>query len=82
MKYSVNIKFESDDVVDFSAYEAAKLSARAQGYSGGSMSYPHPTALIKGDAIVAKWKNLTAKERAGVDGIIEGAIVGSEVGIE
>ena len=71
MTYELN-STHLNDGGDFSGYSQACAHAKSLGYSCGSMSDPHPTALIKGDAIIAKWKNLTAKERAQVDGIIEG----------
>ena len=73
MKYSQSIEFKNEEGRVFDAYLSACWKASDMGYSYGSMSHPHPTALIKGGSIsIAKWKNLTAKQRAQVDGIIEG----------
>lgn len=56
----------------FRAYHDAVAWLRERGYSTGSMCSPRPTAIMKGDFQIAKWKNLTAKERREVDGTIEG----------
>ena len=55
---------------DFEAYRDAERFAHENGYSIGSMCSPLPTALIKGDYNVAKWKNLTPAQRFVVDGMI------------
>lgn len=57
---------------DFQAYRMAEEWCRENGYSIGLMSNPYPTALIKGDFQIAKWKNLTNLERTQVDGVIYG----------
>ena len=56
----------------FGAYNAAETWLRSRGYSYGSMSAPHPTGIMRGDVLIAKWKNLTAVERAQCDGTITG----------
>lgn len=55
---------------DFTAYDAATGWCREHGISCGSMSSPFPTGLMWGKVLIAKWKNLTAKERAQVHGTI------------
>ena len=42
------------------------------GYSYGAGSVMHPVPVLKGDFIIAKWKNLTRKEIAQLDGKIDG----------
>ena len=65
---------EFTDKGDFAALNAAESFAKSRGYSCGSLCVPEPVALIRGSGIlVAKWKNLTAKERAFVDGAITAA---------
>ena len=32
----------------------------------------HPVAVLKGDWLIAKWKNLTKKEIAQLDGMVDG----------
>lgn len=54
----------------FTAYWAAEKWCDDNGYSRGSMCAPMPTAIMKGECSIAKWKNLSNKERATVDGII------------
>jgi hypothetical protein len=50
---------------------AERLLARA-GFSIASGSAGGPTAIMFGNYFVAKWKNLTAAERAAVHGIMVG----------
>ncbi len=57
---------------EFAAYNTACTWLRDNGFSWGSMCHPQPTAIMKGDVYIAKWKNLTAKERRIVDGTITG----------
>lgn len=66
-------EIEFKDEGDFMAYHSAEYWAKQNGYSYGSMCSPQPTALFKGEAYVAKWKNLSVKERKSVDGVITGA---------
>jgi hypothetical protein len=56
--------------MDFAAYHAAEKWLKENGYSYGSMCSPEPTAIMKGDIHIAKWRNLSAKERAEVHGKI------------
>lgn len=64
------ITFQSDET--FSAYRQAQQYLTDNGYSYGPSCVMYPTAILKGDYNIAKWKNLTAKERKQVDGIITG----------
>lgn len=55
----------------FAALYAAQSFCSERGYSYGSLCGNDPVALIRGKGVlVAKWKNLTGKERAFVDGLI------------
>lgn len=56
----------------FEAMYAAQRYLTANGYSYGSSCYPQPTAIMKGQYHIAKWKNLTEKERSQVDGTMTG----------
>ena len=56
----------------FQAYYAAEKWLRNNGYSFGSSCVCSPQAIKKGDFYIAKWRNLSAKERKDIDGIIEG----------
>lgn len=58
--------------IAFGAYNAAVAHAKELGFSAGSMSSPFPTALMRGDVLIANWKNLTKTERAAVHGTIDG----------
>jgi len=57
---------------DFEALYAAKAWCRSNNISYGSTCRDEPIGLMHGDYYVAKWKNLTAKERRTVDGVILG----------
>lgn len=63
-------EIEFNDKGTFMAWYAATKWASDNGYSCGSMCAPQPTALFKVDALVAKWRNLSKKERESADGII------------
>ena len=55
----------------FGALYEAQAFCKLKGYSCGSLCGDMPVALIKGEGVlVAKWRNLTGKERAFVDGLI------------
>jgi hypothetical protein len=66
----------------FESYYEATSWCRNNGYSYGSMCSPQPIALIKGDYNIAKWKNLTSRERYEVDGIMTGDFREGEVRIK
>ena len=59
------------DGTPFGALYKAEEWLRENGYSVGSMCIGGPQAIVKGDVCVAKWRNLTADEKATVDGILE-----------
>jgi hypothetical protein len=53
------------------AINAAREFCAGKGYSIGSLCGHDPVALILGkDILVAKWKNMTGREKAYVDGLI------------
>ena len=56
----------------FQALYAAEKWLDENGYSYGPGSAMHPTPVLKGDFMIAKWKNLTRKEIAQLDGKIDG----------
>lgn len=56
----------------FEAYNKAVDWCRDRGYSVAPMSFPYPTGIMKGDICIAKYKNLTAKERKQLHGTITG----------
>lgn len=56
----------------FSAYYAAIIWCRDNGYSYGSNCRAQPTAMFKGDHDIAKWYNLSKKEQNSVDGVMQG----------
>jgi hypothetical protein len=69
-KKVTQIEFHSEGT--FNAMYAAQRYLSEHGYSYGSNCAMLPTAFLKGDYDIAKWKNLTAKERKQVDGIMTG----------
>lgn len=56
----------------FNALHAAEKWLTENGYSYGPTSCMHPVPVLKGDWSIAKWKNLTKKEIAQLDGRIDG----------
>lgn len=58
----------------FDAYHAACAWLDQNGYSHGPTSVDGPVAIFKGACIVSKWRNLSAKERKTVDGLLDGDI--------
>lgn len=56
----------------FSALGSAQLFLTARGWSFGSASGKHPIGVMYGNVLIAKWKNLTDRERDQCHGIITG----------
>jgi hypothetical protein len=64
-------KFEGNG--DWIALNNAIKEARDLGYEDGSMDYPNPIALVKGEYnLPQKWHNMTKRERNSVSGTITG----------
>lgn len=61
-----------DEKGTFAAYNAAKKWLKENGYSYGSSCANAPTAIMKGDWCIAKWRNLTGDEIKQLDGKIVG----------
>ncbi len=57
-----------DKVGTFSALYAAQAWLRENGYSFGSLCVGMPIGILKGTWSIAKWRNLTGKEREQLDG--------------
>lgn len=55
---------------DFESYYAANSWARENGYTTGSMDGFNPIALMKDYDYVAKWHNISNKERQMVHGVM------------
>lgn len=64
------IKFTQTET--FEAYREACAWLDKNGYSYGSMCNPLPTGILKGDFIIAKYRNLTKNEISELDGTITG----------
>jgi hypothetical protein len=58
--------------VPFEAMNACRAWLDERGYSYGSTCVMNPTGVLKGDFDIAKWRNLTRKEIAALDGQING----------
>lgn len=56
----------------FEAMNACRKWLEERGYSYGSTCVMNPTGVLKGDFDIAKWRNLTRKEIAELDGQIIG----------
>ncbi|MGF6281893.1 hypothetical protein ABH908_000074 [Pseudomonas frederiksbergensis] len=56
----------------FQAMHACSDWLEERGYSRGSTCVLHPTGVLFGDWDIAKWKNLTKREIAALDGHITG----------
>lgn len=56
----------------FEALHACSQWLEERGYSRGSTCALYPTGVLFGDWDIAKWKNLTKKEIAALDGHITG----------
>ena len=57
---------------DFEAVRAAEEWCAKQGISSGQMQRGEPRGLVRGNVRIAKWRNLTNKERASLDGTMTG----------
>jgi len=64
------LKFDQQG--DFAALYAAQAWCREHGVSYGSTDRTRTIGLLVGEYCIAKWHNLTRKERREVDGTITG----------
>lgn len=62
-------------------YQAQEWCSR-NGISYGSLCGGMPVGLMRGDVSIAKWRNLTAKERSQCDGTMTGEFREGPVTIE
>lgn len=67
---TTEIEFKSDDI--FGALYAAQQWCRENGISYGPTCRTGNVALMRGEVLISKWHNLTAKERAQCDGVMRG----------
>lgn len=65
------LQFESPET--FGALEAAREWCRERGVSYGSTEGKSPIGLLIGDYNISKWRNMTPRERAQLDGHLEGS---------
>lgn len=59
------------DGTTFGAKHAAEKWLFNHGYSFGSSCVLCPQAIIEGDVLIAKWRNLTPREKRFIDGTLE-----------
>ena len=57
---------------DFKAMRAAEEWCAQRGISSGQVQRDEPRGLVRGNVRIAKWRNLTNKERASLDGTMTG----------
>lgn len=67
---------------DFAAQAAAKRWLHDRGYSVGAMQDWSPRGIMRGDIIIAKWKNLSLREKAMLDGQMTGDMRNGPVTVE
>lgn len=56
----------------FQALCAAQKWLEQHGYSHGSTCRGYPMPVLKGDYLIAKWRNLSSAEIAELDGKVDG----------
>ena len=61
-----------NEVGDFQALWAAQKWLEENGYSYGSTCRGSPTGILKGEAFIAKWRNLTLEQTKDLDGLMVG----------
>lgn len=76
------IKKTFDSEGAFVALNAAHDWCYEHGVSCGSMCGPLPIGLLYGEVDIAKWRNLTAKERKALDGTLTGDMRNGPVVLE
>ena len=54
----------------FSAKYEAESWLRENGYSVGSSSIDGPQGVVKGEAYISKWRNMTKSEQSELDGVL------------
>lgn len=67
---------------DFNACYAAEQWCKANHVSVGSAQRGDPRCLMRGDGLVAKWRNLSAAERSACHGVMTGDMRNGPVTIE
>jgi hypothetical protein len=66
------MKFLFNRPGDFAAYHDARQAMAAGGFSIGRLQSGSPIGLLLGNFDIQKWGNLSASERAALDGVIVG----------
>ena len=73
---------EFNQAGDFQAIGAACAWCRAHGVSYGSMQRGSPIGMLAGDFSISKWRGMTPRERAALDGRITGDMRNGPVRVE
>jgi hypothetical protein len=71
-----------DQKGDFAACYAAESWLHESGYSAGSMQRGAPRGIMRGDVLIAKWRNLSPQDRAALDGQMTGDMRNGPVTVE
>jgi len=71
-----------DQQGDFAAARAAENWLHEGGYSVGSSERGAPRGIMRGDVLIAKWRNLSRRERATLDGQMTGDMRNGPVTVE
>ncbi len=81
MPVSKTMVFENDGT-PFSALRKAEAWLKEKGYSVGTMQFPNPIGIKKGDYTISKWWNMMKAEHEQLDGIITGEFRSGNVTIK
>lgn len=65
------VKVEFNQAGDFVALNCARAWLEQHGFSCGSTCLGYPVGILKGKWVIAKWRNLTPKERSVLHGRME-----------
>lgn len=64
----LEVKFEPSGT--FGALNQAQTWLHENGFSYGSLCRDMPVGIVKGDALIAKWRNLSPRDRKRLDGVL------------
>lgn len=67
-----SVRHVFDQPGEFVACRAAEKWCEENGYSVGRMQWPSPRGLLRGSFDIQKWRNLSPRERAELDGQMTG----------
>jgi hypothetical protein len=76
------MKYIFDGLEDFDALHKAQTWLRENGYSYGSLQRDGPVGILKGDFDIQKWRNLSARDKKELDGVLTGSKRSGPVTVE